>query len=101
MLKNTLNLLLLIMLTCTSNYAVAANNKFYPNKLNSCKLTKRVLNDYEPENFITSNNLLVTPGKQELYCGEKIIVHGRVLDKNCRPVSDAKIYLWQVNCSGK
>ena len=24
-----------------------------------------------------------------------------LLDKNCNPISDAKIYIWQANCNGK
>jgi protocatechuate 3,4-dioxygenase, beta subunit len=36
-----------------------------------------------------------------VYCGKKIIIKGRLLDQNCVPVSDAKIYMWQVDCDGK
>jgi protocatechuate 3,4-dioxygenase beta subunit len=32
--------------------------------------------------------------------GQKIIIYGRVLDRNCLPVSDAKIYIWQANKEG-
>jgi protocatechuate 3,4-dioxygenase beta subunit len=76
-------------------------NDFYINKLNFCKITEQARNDYEPEAFLTTNNLLRKTGHQPLFCGEKIIVHGRVLDENCVPVADAKVYMWQVNCKGK
>ena len=66
-----------------------------------CKATKITINNYEPRAFITNNNLLREPGEQEMYCGEKIIISGKVLDTNCMPVSDAKVYMWQVNCDGK
>lgn len=66
-----------------------------------CIVSKRVINDYEPENFQPSNNLLRRAGQQDMFCGEKVIIHGKVLDQNCMPVTDAKIYLWQANCKGK
>ncbi len=80
---------------------LAASDKFYPNKLNSCQLTKSATNNYEPEKFQPTNNLLRATGKQPIYCGQKIIVSGRILDQKCVPVSDAKVYLWQVGCDGK
>lgn len=33
--------------------------------------------------------------------GERIILHGRVLDENARPVPDALIEVWQANAGGK
>src|SRR5690606_2136364 len=33
--------------------------------------------------------------------GERIIVHGRVLDENARPVPDALVEVWQANAGGK
>lgn len=81
--------------------ALATSNKFYPNRLNTCQITKSTLNNYEPEKFQPTNNLLRATGKEPIYCGQKIIVSGRVLDQKCVPVADAKIYLWQVGCDGK
>lgn len=66
-----------------------------------CKPSVSVLNDYEPERFITSNNLLAKAGAHAIFCGEKIIIYGRLTDDQCAPISDAKVYLWQVNCQGK
>ena len=40
-------------------------------------------------------------GQAPLVCGEKLIVRGRLVDKNCVPVSDARIFMWQVACDGK
>lgn len=85
----------------TNTYAKKSDNDFYLNKLNFCKITKSAINDYEPEKFNMSNNLLHMAGIEELYCGEKIIVRGVVLDQNCVPLPDAKIYMWQVGCTGK
>lgn len=66
-----------------------------------CKPNETVLNDYEPAEFSTSNDLLRKAGQTPLFCGERVIIYGKLVDENCQPVSDAKIYLWQVDCSGK
>ncbi len=66
-----------------------------------CPVSKSHDNKHQPQSFETSNNLLKKPGQDISYCGEKIVVFGRVLDKKCKPVSNAKINIWQVNCKGK
>ena len=81
--------------------ACAHSDDIHLNSLNYCNVTKVTINDYEPENFEKTNNLLRKAGQEATYCGEKIIVHGRVLDQNCVPVADAKVYAWQANCNGK
>lgn len=81
--------------------ALAKEANVYSNKLTHCKLTKSTMDDYEPEEFQLSNNLLRKTGQQPKYCGTKIIIRGKLLDERCVPVSDAKIYLWQVGCDGK
>ena len=70
------------------------------NNLNFCKITEQAANNYEPAEFAKSNNLLRRPGQQAIFCGERVIIHGTVLDQNCVPVPDAKIYIWQVDCGG-
>jgi len=54
-----------------------------------------------PEKFNSTNNL-TRPEDNNFYEaeGEKITVYGRVLDSDCLPVSDAKIYIWQANKVG-
>lgn len=76
-------------------------NDYYPNRLNRCDITKSENNDYEPAHFQQTNNLLRLPGGDPVYCGQKIIIKGILLDQKCLPVQDAKIYLWQVGCDGK
>lgn len=93
------NLLFLICLCST--VAIASEPNSYPNRLNCCKITKSAINDYEPREFQLSNNLLRKTGQQSVYRGTKIIVKGILLDQDCVPVSDAKIYLWQVGSDGK
>jgi protocatechuate 3,4-dioxygenase beta subunit len=73
----------------------------HQNKLNTCKITHAAKNNYEPEVFFQGNNLLRKAGQEELFCGQKIVLKLEILDKNCVPISDAKVYLWQVGCDGK
>ncbi|GAB4165120.1 MAG: dioxygenase [Rickettsiaceae bacterium] len=97
---NQLRLFLVLpIIVFITTYAKAELGEY--NEPNFCKVTKTTLNDYEPEIFSTSNNLLRRAGQEPIFCGERIIVHGRVLDQNCMPVPDAKVYVWQVNCKGK
>ncbi len=64
---------------------------------NFCTVTKTTLNDYEPNMFEKSNNLLKKSGQEIIVSGEKIVIYGRLLDQHCLPISDAKIYIWQVD----
>ena len=54
-----------------------------------------------PKSFNSTNNL-ARPEDRGFYEaeGEKITIYGRVMDNNCVPVSDAKIYIWQANKAG-
>ena len=54
-----------------------------------------------PLRFNSTNNL-ARPKDSAFYQaeGEKITIYGRVLDSNCTPVSDAKIFIWQANKKG-
>ena len=46
------------------------------------------------------DNDLTTHGKGEPL-GERIIVHGHVLDEDARPVPDALVEIWQTNAAGR
>ncbi len=94
-------LLMLLSLVFLSQITSADPNKIYKNNLNTCHPTKEVMNNYEPEVFETNNNLLRKTGANPVFCGEKVILRGKVMDKDCVPVSDAKVYIWQVGCDGK
>ena len=98
---NQLKFSIVILALLLVSSAFAEEEEIYLNKLNYCKLTKSAMNDYEPSPFESTNNLLRKVGQEELYCGEKIIVHGRLLDENCVPIPDATIYAWQANCSSQ
>ena len=81
--------------------SIAEGDNSHFNNLNYCAVSQIEINDYEPAIFESTNNLLRKTGESEIYCGEKIIVYGRVVDQNCVPISDAIIHAWQVNCDGK
>src|SRR6202011_2788870 len=51
---------------------------------------------------------VVRPGDDDLTrqhagepLGERIVVHGRVLDEDARPVPDTLVEIWQANASGR
>jgi protocatechuate 3,4-dioxygenase, beta subunit len=93
-------LFLFILLISVRGFA--DDGRFHINKLNHCKLTAAKYNDYEPITFPTSNDLLRADfDKKRIATDHKIIIRGIVLDESCAPVSDAKIYLWQVGTDGK
>ena len=54
-----------------------------------------------PLSFNSTNNL-ARPINNAFYeaKGEKVTIYGRIMDKNCTPLSDAKIYIWQANKKG-
>jgi len=58
-------------------------------------------NIFKPLKFNTTNNLS-RPINSAFYEaeGEKIILYGRIMDSNCTPLNDAKIYIWQNNKKG-
>lgn len=54
--------------------------------------------DIDPiDNDLLSN--FARPGESPV--GERIIVHGRVLDENARPVPKTLVEIWQANASGR
>lgn len=54
-----------------------------------------------PSEFNKTNNLARSlEGGFYHADGQKIVVYGRLMDANCVPISDAKIYLWQTNQKG-
>jgi protocatechuate 3,4-dioxygenase beta subunit len=47
------------------------------------------------------NDLILNYAKDGLPIGERIIVHGLVLDENARPVRNALVEVWQTNAGGR
>jgi protocatechuate 3,4-dioxygenase beta subunit len=54
---------------------------------------------FDPAKFPATIDLSVKDGKQAL--GERIIVRGRVVDENDRPIPHTMIEIWQANASGR
>ncbi|WBU59889.1 protocatechuate 3,4-dioxygenase subunit beta [Paracoccus albus] len=54
-------------------------------------------NDIDP----IDNDLIKNYAKDQDPVGERIIVHGRVLDENARPVTNTLVEIWQANASGR
>lgn len=69
----------------------------------ACEVSNRVATEGYPgaNAFNTSNNLVLPAGKAVAYEGQKVNIIGKVLDKNCVPVADAVVELWQHNPYGQ
>lgn len=69
--------------------------------ISKCTITPtfKVLN-HQPGKFSTTNNLRKSPGSFETSSGKKIVIFGRIMDKNCVPISDATIKIWQTDSQG-
>ncbi|OED46983.1 protocatechuate 3,4-dioxygenase subunit beta [Rhodobacteraceae bacterium (ex Bugula neritina AB1)] len=55
-------------------------------------------NDIDPLDNDLLNNY-ASPGENPI--GERIILHGRVLDENARPVPETLVEIWQANAGGR
>jgi len=51
--------------------------------------------------IVTTNNLILPTGKALEADGQKLIITGRVVDRNCMPVPEAMVELWQASPFGK
>ncbi|MDX2094529.1 MAG: hypothetical protein SFW64_01100 [Alphaproteobacteria bacterium] len=51
--------------------------------------------------IVPGNNLLLPAGKAVEAAGQKIILHGQVLDTRCAPVQEAVVELWQNGPTGR
>ena len=79
-----------------------AKNKIFINSMNKCIPTKNIIDNYEPLDFNLTNNLIISSKIQENAKEiPKILIFGKLLDKNCIPVANANIYAWQVGIDGK
>ncbi|MDP5109998.1 MAG: dioxygenase [Rickettsiaceae bacterium] len=97
---NQIKTTFIFIILCLLSKVCLAEEEYIDNS-SYCEISESAMNDYEPADFRTSNNLLRQAGQEVLFCGEAIVVYGKVLDQNCAPVADAKIYTWQADCKGK
>lgn len=51
--------------------------------------------------FTTDTDLTRVPGRISEAVGQRVLIHGRILDQNCQPVKDANVEIWQACASGK
>jgi protocatechuate 3,4-dioxygenase beta subunit len=97
---NFLKMTLLILLL--NSHEAIARNKMFINSLNKCIPTKNIMDNYEPLNFNLTNNLItsskLSEDSKEI---KKVLIFGKLLDKNCIPIANASIYAWQVGPDGK
>jgi len=71
----------------------------------NCTATPEIVgagSDYPGKDKIISSNKLALPAGKSIYSsGELVYLSGRVLDRDCVPVSDAVVEIWQTNAFGK
>ena len=68
----------------------------------SCDTTPAIRLSHVPLTPIKkSNNLIRKPGSAVRAEGQYIIISGQVVDRDCLPVSDAVINIWQTDTNGK
>ncbi len=66
-----------------------------------CSPYPEIKTDSAPTEFNSTNNLARSKDSAFYQAeGEKIVIYGRLMDSNCVPVNDGKIYVWQNNSKG-
>ncbi len=92
--KNTFCIFAIVLLP----YAGAANINI---KNAICHPSKKYYDNNEPASFPSSNNLLSKVGEVINIRGRSIAIYGKVFDAACIPLSNAEVYIWQVDSIGK
>lgn len=80
------------------------NSSYDDDVLVDCKPTpevKDITYYVGPDEIGRTNNLRRKTGIAVVAKGEPVYVVGRVVDKNCIPISDARVEMWQANTFGK
>lgn len=105
--RNTwLSIAILLILVSVDAFAQSGFESLPKDKyLSSCIPTPEIVgagSDYPgKEKIISSNKLAIPAGKSVFAPGEIVYLSGRVLDRNCVPVSDAVVEIWQTNAFGR
>jgi len=67
-----------------------------------CRVTPHMSHNIPyPNSFTQTNNLATKTGSFVSAQGENIIIIGRLMDKNCVPISNGVVKLWQADSTGK
>jgi len=69
-------------------------------KMGECILTPEIWSVGVLPDAKNSNNLTQNYTSFEIAKGTKILIKGKVLDKNCVPISGVKVSIWQANSFG-
>lgn len=66
-----------------------------------CSPYPAIKTDAAPSEFNSTNNLARSKDSAFYQAeGERIVIYGRLMDSNCVPINDGKIYIWQNNSKG-
>ena len=75
-------------------------SKSFANETMSCPITPELWSVGVLPKVKNSNDLTKNYDSFETAKGKKIIIKGKVLDKDCVPISGAKVSIWQANAKG-
>lgn len=87
-------ILLLAVLVIQNSYAIVKNK---PQTYKLCHPSKNGPVEILPENFSSYNDLTKSEGDFDNPYYEKIVIRGVIKDKNCVPIPNVQIRLWQVD----
>lgn len=97
--RRVLGTLLTFLLVASSAFADSVDRHIYPN----CRVTPRLSTNNYPgySNVVSSNKLALPAGKSISALGQPVYLYGRVFDRNCTPITEAKIDVWHANPQGR
>lgn len=84
-----------ILLISLPSYSYVINTDNKPTKAHSCKITQSTATDPLPKQNFKDNDLTTRTGKLEDPLVNRIILFGRIRDKNCLPITNAEVTIWQ------
>lgn len=90
-----------IFVLISVNLLLLTNFVYAASGLNKCPPSRFHVDSHEPKTYHTSNNLLRNEGEVQEPELPSVIIKGRVVDRQCRPVKNARIFMWQWDNSGK
>lgn len=94
---------LCIVTSLTALFALPAWAGMHGTYVHHCRMTPPDNTPSYPgkEKIVQHNNLALPAGKSIFAPGQLIYVVGRVYDRDCVPLKDAKVEIWQADAEGK
>ena len=86
--------------TIFSVFLLLLTGTCFADKMGECALTPDIWSVGILPEAKNSNNLTQNYTSFEIARGKKIVIKGKVLDKNCVPISGVKVSIWQANSFG-